>query len=136
MPLINDTSEMFYHGSGDKEMDLGARNPKRGRFDLCLTPDREIAGTYGEHVHELTFDGYTSTPEEVVEIANERDLNGEGANFIDADSPFFYMLLDDPKVQDALVEEGHSAVRYTDENIENETHETVRVLEPGLVDHA
>lgn len=55
---------------------------------------------------------------------------------IEADSPYFYLLLDDKEVQDALVEEGREAVRFTDENIENVQHETVRVLEPGHITEA
>jgi len=123
---------MLYHGT-DSDIDFDGTNPERGRYDVCLTPDREIAATYGDTVHEVEYDGYASGPEEVVEIADEYGLNREGPNRIEADSPFFYLLLDDPEVQDALVEEGITAVRYEDENIENEVHETIRVLEPGHI---
>jgi len=127
---------MLYHGSDDAELDFDAENPMRERYDLCLTPDREIASTYGEHVHEVEFDGCCSTPEEVVEIADERGLQKHFSQRIEADSPYFYLLLDDERVQDALVEEGISAVRFEDENIHNRPHETVRVLEPGHITEA
>lgn len=128
-------ANMLYHGSDQEDIDLTKENPERGRFDLCLTPSREIAASYGEHVHEIEFDGYTSCAEEVVEIANERGLN-DGPQAITADSPYFYLLLDDPRVQDALVEEGHEAVRYEDENLDNEIHETIRVLDPSTITKA
>lgn len=126
---------MLYHGS-DNAVDFDGMNPERGRYDVCLTPDREIAETYGDVVHEVEFDGSADDPEIVVEIADEYGLNREGPNRIEADSPFFYLLLDDKAVQDALVEEGVTAVRYEDENIENEVHETIRVLEPGHITEA
>jgi len=126
---------MLYHGS-DSEVDFSEENPDRGRYDVCLTPDREIAETYGDVVHEVEYDGTADDPEIVVEIADEYGLNREGPNRITADSPFFYLLLDDPEVQDALVEEGVTAVRYEDENIENKVHETIRVFEPGLITEA
>lgn len=122
----------LYHGSDDKELDTDAVNPMRGRFDLCLTSDREIAATYGEHVHEIEFEGYCSTPADVVEVADEHGLN-DGPQRIDEDSPYFYLLLDDERVQDALVEEGHEAVRFEDENLDNEIHETIRVLDPSCI---
>jgi hypothetical protein len=125
----------MYHGS-DSAVDFSDENPERGRYDVCLTPSREIAATYGDEVHEVEFDGSADDPEIVVEIADEYGLNREGPNRIEADSPFFYLLLDDPEVQDALVSEGVYAVRYEDENIENRTHETIRVLEPGHITEA
>jgi len=122
---------MLYHGS-ESDIDFDEENPERGRYDVCLTPSKEIAETYGDTVHEVEFDGYCSTPADVVEVADMYGLN-DGPERIEADSPYFYLLLDDPEVQDALVEEGHEAVRYEDENIENVTHETIRVLEPGHI---
>jgi len=122
---------MLYHGS-DSTVDFDGTNPERGRYDVCLTPSREIAETYGDVVHEVEFDGYPSTPADVVEVADKHGLN-DGPQRIEADSPYFYLLLDDPEVQEALVEEGHEAVRYTDENIDNVEHETIRVLEPGHI---
>lgn len=93
---------MLYHGS-DSAVDFSEENPSRGRYDVCLTPSREIAETYADEVHEVSFDGSADDPEIVVEIADEHGLNREGPNRITADSPFFYLLLDDPEVQDALV---------------------------------
>jgi len=126
---------MLYHGS-DSEVDFSEENPSRGRYDVCLTPSEEIAATYGDEVHGVEFDGAAEEPEIVVEIADEYGLNREGPNRIEADSRFFYLLLDDPEVQDALVKEGVTAVRYEDENIENHLHETIRVLEPGHISEA
>jgi len=126
---------MLYHGT-DSDIDFDSDNPERGRYDVCLTPSRDIAQTYGDTVHEVEFDGTADGPEIVVEIADEYGLNREGPNHIEADSPFFYLLLNDPEVQDALVEEGVYAVEYEDENIENRTHETIRVLEPGHITEA
>jgi hypothetical protein len=125
-------TQTLYHGS-DSEVDFSEENPERGRYDVCLTPSKEIAATYGDEVHEVRFDGYCSTPADVVEVADKHGLNDKPER-IGADSPYFYLLLDDPQVQEALVEEGHEAVRFTDENIENREHETIRVLEPGLIE--
>ena len=126
---------MLYHGT-DSDIDFDSDNPERGRYDVCFTPDREIAASYGDTVHEVEFGGSADGPEIVVEIADEYGLNREGPNRIEAGSPFFYLLLDDPEVQDALVAEGVYAVEYEDENIENTTHETIRVLEPGHITEA
>ena len=124
---------MLYHGSDDAEIDFDADNPLREQYDVCLTPDREIAATYGEHVHEVEFEGVADGPEIVVEIADEYGLQERFSQRIEADSPYFYLLLDDEKVQQALVKEGVTAVRFRDENIYNRSHETIRVLEPGHI---
>jgi hypothetical protein len=129
-------TQTLYHGSEDTEIDFDAANPMRERYDLCLTPDREIAETYGDEVYELRFEGYCSTPEDVVEVADKHDLQKHFSQRIEADSPYFYLLLDDERVQDALIKEGHEAVRFTDENIRNRRHETIRVLEPGHITEA
>jgi len=129
-------STMLYHGSDDKAIDFAADNPMREQYDLCLTPNRKVAETYGEHVHEVEFDGVADDPEIVVEIADEYGLQDRFSQRIEADSPYFYLLLDDEKVQQALVAEGVTAVRFEDENIHNCTHETIRVFKPGHVTEA
>ena len=122
----------LFHGT-DSDIDFTAENPERGRYDVCLTPDADVAEGYGDDVHEVELDVVADDPETVVEIADEYGLNREGPNRIDADSPFFYLLIDDPQVQDALVEEGVTAVRYEDEDWDNAIHTCYRVLEPGHI---
>ena len=126
----------YFHGT-DTEIDFTASNPMRGRYDLCLTDEREVAEGYaeemgGDKVYELAFEGVASEPEEVVEIADAHGLN-DGPERIEADSPYFYLLIDDPAVQDALAAEGIHAVEYEDEDWDNEIHTCLRVFTPGKV---
>lgn len=123
----------LYHGTDDSSFDPAQVNPDRGRFDICLTDDANVAAGYGEHVHAFTGKLYAHDAEDVVEIADEYGLNRAGHERIEADSPYFYLLIDEPAVQDALVAEGIYAVEYEDEDWDNEIHTCIRVLKPGLV---
>lgn len=117
----------YFHGT-DNEIDFTADNPTRGRFDICFTDDADVAAGYGETVHAVDLSVVPSTAEEVVEIADAHDLNGEGCDRIEADSPYFYLLIDEPAVQDALEAEGIHAVEYDDEDWDNVQHTCIRVF--------
>ena len=121
----------LYHGT-DTDINFNANNPVRGRFDICLTDDADVAAEYGDTVHEVAFDGVTSDAEEVVEIADEYGLN-DGPQRIEADSPYFYLLIDDSRVQDALEAEGIDAVEYDDEDINNDEHRCIRVFNADAI---
>lgn len=123
----------LYHGT-DTALDLTTNNPQRGRFDLCLTDDADVAAGYGDTVHTIRFNGVTSDVEEAVEIADERGLN-DGPQRITADSPYVYLLLDDSRVQDALQDEGIDAVKYDDEDWSNTEHTCIRVFNRDAVAH-
>ena len=122
----------YVHGT-DTAIDFTATNPERGRFDICFTDDAEVAAGYGETVHAVELNVVPSTAEEVVEIADAHGLNGEGHERIEADSPYFYLLIDEPAVQDALEAEGIHAVEYADEDWDNDEHMCIRVFSAHVI---
>jgi len=126
---------MLFHGS-QSEVDFSETNPNHGRYDVCLTPSRDAAARYGETVHKVECDAYVGEmPDirEAVEMAVERgDAGPETASLLDG--PYAYLAVDEPGVQKALVDIGVSAVRYDDEDPDNDRHECVRVLEPGHIE--
>jgi len=129
----------MFHGSSQK-VDTDAINAKRDRYDLCICESRDVAEGYALEgasegfVHELDVDFYGGIGAETVcQILDERGID---RGDIDADSPYFYLLLDRVDVQEALVDAGEPVVEYVDEDWGNEEHYCYRVLEPGHVEVA
>ena len=119
------------HHTDDADFDPTALNPRREKFDLCLTDSRDVAG-YGDYAYEVTVDAALASPEQVVEIADEHGLNREGPNRITADSPFFYLLADEPNVQRAVAKD-FDGIRYEDEDWDNSPHECYRIFNPDCI---
>ncbi|NBC16692.1 MAG: hypothetical protein GVY18_05160 [Bacteroidetes bacterium] len=122
----------LFHGT-DSDIDFSQVNPERGRYDVCLTDDEDVAAGYGETVHAVTLGRVAlADAEQVVEIADAHGLNREGHERIEADSPYFYLLADEPAVQDAVAEE-FDGIEYEDEDWNNEVHTCYRIFKPGVI---
>jgi hypothetical protein len=126
----------MFHGSSQK-VDFDGTNPERGRYDVCLTPDRDAAECYATQdgdgvVHKVELDAHVGEMPDIREAVEKTDVGPETESLLDG--PYAYLAVDEPEVQEALVEMGVSAVRYEDEDPDNVRHECVRVLEPGHVE--
>lgn len=125
----------MYHAS-DQKVDFTEENPTRGRYDVCITDSKEAALEYGDTLHDVDFTGVAGGEEDIreaIEIAVEEGWVGPETEFL-LDGPYIYLALDEEGVQKALVEElDVVAVEYTDEDPQNQEHQTVRVLQPGYI---
>lgn len=122
----------YFHGTPDKNFDPSAWNPSRGRFDLCLVPDRDVALGYAEEMgggHVVEFE-LKYSPDPVWIALRALDKAGYDYSWIDVDGPYVYLLFDEIEVQDILEEAGIYAIEYEDEDWSNKAHTCVRVFNP------
>lgn len=128
--------DTYYHGTRHSDFDATSENPEFGRFDLCLTPDADVALEYAEDhatgegepvVHSITiaFDDIADE-EEVVEIVEE--VFG-----IEVGEWDLFNYIDTNEVQEALVAAGFRGCYYQDASMGGELHDTLRIFDPSII---
>ena len=123
----------YYHGTHSKN-DFTSHNPRRGRYDICLTSCHDVAKGYAlEHGDGVVYTVETesmlvASREDVFRVLEEAGFDTD----ITIDCPFFYLLVDDVEVQDIVGEE-YDAIEYEDEDWDNVAHDCLRVLKGGFI---
>ena len=123
----------YYHGT-HSENDFTSHNPRRGRYDICLTSSPDVARGYAlEHGDGVVYTVETesmlvASREDVFRVLEEAGFDTD----ITIDCPFFYLLVDDVEVQDIITKE-YDAIEYEDEDWDNVAHDCLRVLKGGFI---